>query len=131
MPTERLEGSTLPHALSSAVADFADLVQKELRLARAEIAEKLANKVRAGFWMIASALLAFVAVLLLTAGLVIWISTLGISLPASCVIVAIAAAAISGIAYYTGRTDAREGFAPERTIHQLNRDIQETKERLS
>lgn len=131
MPTEGLGGSTLPRALSGAVADFADLVQKEIRLARAEIGEKLATKVRAGAWMIFAAMLVFVAILLLMAGLVIWISTLGISLPAACLIVAAATAVLATIPYYAGRDDAREGLAPERTIHQVNRDIQEAKETLS
>jgi membrane protein implicated in regulation of membrane protease activity len=113
------------------MADFADLVQKELRLARAEIGEKLATKVRAGAWMIVAAILGFVAILLLMAGLVIWISTLGISLPGACLLVAAATAVLATIAYYAGRDYAREGLAPERTIHQVNRDIQEAKETLS
>ena len=131
MPTEHLSGSTLPRALSGAMADFADLVQKEIRLARAEIGEKLSNKVRAGAWMGVAAVLGFVAILLLMAGLVIWISTLGISLPAACLIVAAATAVLATIAYYAGRDDARESLAPERTIHQVNRDFQEAKETLS
>jgi len=131
MPTEGLGGATLPRALSRAVADFADLVQKEIRLARAEIGEKLATKVRAGAWMIVAAMLGFVAILLLMAGLAIWISTLGLSLPAACLIVAAATAVLAAISYYAGRDDARDGLAPERTIHQVNRDIQEAKETLS
>lgn len=131
MPTEHLSGSTLPRALSVAMADFADLFQKEIRLARAEIGEKLATKVRAGVWMIVAAMFGFVAILLLMAGLVIWISTLGLSLPAACLLVAAATAVLAMIAYYAGRDDARESLAPERTIHQVNRDIQEAKETLS
>ena len=131
MPTEHLSGSTLPRALSGAMADFADLVQKELRLARAEIGEKLATKVRAGAWMIVAAMFGFVAILLLMAGLVIWISTLGLSLPAACLLVAAATAVLATVAFYAGRDDARESLAPERTIYQVNRDIQEAKETLS
>ena len=37
MAHERLKDSTLPHSLSEVVADLADLFQKELRLAKAEI----------------------------------------------------------------------------------------------
>lgn len=131
MPTEHLSGSTLPRALSGAMADFADLVQKELRLARAEIGEKLATKVRAGAWMMVAAMFGFVAIFLLMAGLVSWISTLGFSLPAACLLVAAATAVLATIAYYAGRDDARESLSPERTIHQVNRDIQEAKETLS
>jgi hypothetical protein len=131
MPTEHLSGSTLPRAFSGAMADFADLVQKEIRLARAEIGQKLASKVRGGAWMIVAAMFGFVTILLLMAGLVIWVSALGFSLPAACLLVAAATAVLATIAYFAGRDDAREGLAPERTIHQVNRDFQEAKETLS
>ena len=52
MTTERLRASALPRALSDIVVDVADLVQKEMRLARAEIGDKLSNKLRAGAWML-------------------------------------------------------------------------------
>ena len=54
--------------MSDVVADFADLVQKEMKLARAEIAEKLSNKLRAGVWLSAAAALAFLTVALLAPG---------------------------------------------------------------
>lgn len=42
------EQSTLPNAFSKVVTDLADLIQKEMRLARAELAEKLSASIRAG-----------------------------------------------------------------------------------
>lgn len=131
MSTERVRNSTLTRAVSDVVADFADLVQKEMRLARAEIAEKLSNKLRAGIWLSGAAALAFVTVLLLVQALVLWIATLGFSLAEACLMVAGATAALAALAYAAGRADAAESLAPDRTIHQVNRDIQETKERLT
>ena len=54
MELDRLKDTALPHALSDAVGDLADLVQKELRLARAEISEKISAKLNAafGFWLL-------------------------------------------------------------------------------
>jgi Putative Actinobacterial Holin-X, holin superfamily III len=130
MTTERLRASPLPRALSDVVVDVADLVQKEMRLARAEIAEKLSNKLRAGAWMLISAAMALGAFLMLIEGLALWISTFGTSLYASHWIIGVALALMSALAYFAGRAGARESLAPERTIHQVNRDMTETKERL-
>ena len=131
MTTERLRASPLPRALSDVVVDVADLVQKEMRLARAEIGEKLSNKLRAGTWMLVAAAMALSAFLMLIEGLALWIATFGISLYASHWIIGAALALISVLAYFAGRADARESLAPERTIHQVNRDLRETKERLT
>ena len=130
MTTERLRASPLPRALSDVVVDVADLVQKEMRLARAEIGEKLSNKLRAGTWMLVAAAMALIAFLMLIEGLALWIATFGISLYASHWIIGAALALISVLAYFAGRADARESLAPKRTIHQVNRDMIETKERL-
>jgi uncharacterized membrane protein YqjE len=130
MTTEQLRASPLPRALSDVVADVADLIQKELRLARAEIGEKLSNKLRAGTWMLIAAAVALIAFLMLIEGLALWIATFGISLYASHWIIGAALALISVLAYFAGRADARESLAPKRTIHQVNRDMIETKERL-
>jgi hypothetical protein len=123
MTTERLRASPLPRALSDVVVDVADLVQKEMRLARAEIGEKLSNKLRAGTWMLIAAAVALIAFLMLIEGLALWIATFGISLYASHWIIGAALALISVLAYFAGRADARESLAPERTIHQVNRDL--------
>jgi len=131
MTTERLRASPLPRALSDVVVDVADLVQKEMRLARAEIGEKLSNKLRAGTWMLIAAAVALIAFLMLIEGLALWIATFGVSLYASHWIIGAALALISVLAYFAGRADARESLAPERTIHQVNRDLRDTKERLT
>ena len=48
---DHLKNSALPRALSEVVSDLADLFQKEIRLARAELSEKLSLKIRAGVWI--------------------------------------------------------------------------------
>ena len=57
-------GSSLPHILSRVVADLADLLQKEVRLARAELSQKLAMSLRAGLGIGISVALLIVTALL-------------------------------------------------------------------
>ena len=62
---DHLRNSPLPRALSDVVSDLADLFQKEIRLARAELSEKLSVKIQAGVWILAAATLGLFAVLVL------------------------------------------------------------------
>jgi uncharacterized membrane protein YqjE len=131
MASERLKHTTLARALSDVVGDFADLLQAEMKLARVEITEKLSTKVRAGVWLGGAAILGFVILLLLVQAGVIWIASTGISLTASCLIVAGVLAPAAALAYFAGHAEAQESLVPERAIEQVNRDIKETKDRLS
>ena len=129
MITER--DYVLPHAFSDVLSDFADLAQKELRLARAELSSKLSIKLRAGIWMATAAGLALVVVVLLAQALVLWIAaTFAIAVHLSCLIVALCVAAGAALAYHQGRDDAQEELTPSRTMHQVERDIMTTKEQL-
>lgn len=128
---EHLKNSALPRAVADVVGDFADLIQKELRLAKAEISEKLAAKLRAGLWFGIAGGLGFVAFMLVVQGIVFGIATFGIAMHWSCLIVAVALAAIAGAAYAKAMADAREELTPTRTIKQIQRDIATAKEQLS
>ena len=129
MATER--DSVLPRAFSDVLSDFADLIQKELRLARAELSSKLSIKLRAGIWLATAAGLALVVAILLAQAVVLWIAaTFAITVHSSCLIVAVCLAAGAALAYYQGRRDAQETLSPSRTIHQIERDIMTTKEQI-
>ena len=56
--------SSLPNAFSKVITDLTDLIQKEMRLARAELSEKLSISIRAGVWMSVATALVIVAALL-------------------------------------------------------------------
>ena len=63
--------SSLPTTFSKVITDLADLMQKEIRLARAELSEKLSISIRAGVWISVASMLAVVALFcLVTGGLV-------------------------------------------------------------
>ena len=128
---DRVKDTAVPRALSDVVSDVADLFQKELRLARTELSEKLSNKLRAGIWMSASAAFGAAAALLILQALVFAIASYGIAMHWACLIVAAALAALGGLAFAMGRADAVEDPTPTRTIHQVKQDFATAKEQLS
>ena len=71
MALERLKDAALPHVVSSVVADLADLFQKEMRLARAELSAKITTKIQAGVWMSAAGILGLIAALLVVQAAVV------------------------------------------------------------
>ena len=128
---DHLKNSPLPRALSDVVADLADLFQKEIRLARAELSEKLSLKIQAGVWMSAAAALGLVAVLVLVQAAIFGIASgFGIALHWSCLAVAALLTVIAVAAYAKGRANAKEQLSPTRTIYQVKQDIATAKEQL-
>jgi|SRR4029079_17804383 len=130
MEANRLRASTLPTAFSNALADIADLFQKELRLVRAELSFKLARKFRGGVWILAAALLLVVAAAVFAQALVLWIASFGISLHLACLMVAALFALLAVFAYAAGKSDVSEDLTPTQSIHQFQEDIRTTKEQL-
>jgi hypothetical protein len=117
--------------VSDVVADLADLFQKEMRLAKAELSEKISTKIQAGVWMAAAGMLGLIAGLLVVQALVFGIASFGIAMHWSCLIVAAVFGAGAAFAFLRGRADAREDMTPTRTITQIKRDIAQTKEQLT
>ena len=131
MALEHTKQSRLPSILATVIGDLADLVQKEVRLARTEIVGKLSTKLQAGIWMAVAGVLGFITLLLLVEAAVFGIASSGIALHWSCVIVAAGVALLAGLAFLKGRADAREEMTPTRTIHQIKQDISTAREQLS
>ena len=131
MVLDRIKDAALPHALSNVVGDLVDLFQIEMRLARAELSEKIATKLQAGIWISVAGVLALIAGLLIVQAIVFGIASYGIALHWSCLIVAGILAAIALMSFFKGRSDAKEELAPTRTINQVKQDIATAKEQLS
>jgi uncharacterized membrane protein len=124
--------SSLPHVLSTVVSDLADLLQKEMRLVRAELSQKLALSIRAGVWMvIAAALLIFAALLVVQACVLGLTAATGIALHWSSLIVAAALGVFAGAAFIKGRAEVPDQIAPGRSLYQIKRDITAAKEQLT
>jgi hypothetical protein len=127
-----LKNSALPRALSDVIGDVADLFQKEMDLARAELSSKLSMKLRAGAWMSIAAGLGLIALLLVVEAAVFAIAaSFAIALHWSCLIVAAALGIAAALFYAKGRSDAAEDLMPNRTIHQVEQDIATVKEQLT
>jgi len=129
MSHERLRYAAAP--VTEVVADLADLFQKELRLAGAEMSARLSTKLHAGIWMSVAGVLGLIAGFVLIQAAIFAIASLGIALHWSCLIVAVALGAVALASFLKGRADAREELTPARTIHHVKRDIATVKEQLS
>jgi hypothetical protein len=124
--------STLPGAFSTVISDLADLMQKEVRLARAELAEKLSVTIRAGVWISAAGVLAVLALLLVVQAGVLGLSAAtGLALHWSSLIVAAVLAIVAAIAFAKGKADAPTQLAPGRAMTQIKQDIEVAKEQFT
>ena len=124
--------SSLPNSFSKVITDLADLMQKEMRLAQAELSEKLSISIRAGVWMSAAAVLAIVGVFLIVQAIVLGLSAAtGTALHWSCLIVAAVLAAAAGTGFSKGRADLPDQLTPDRAINQVKQDIAVAKEQFT
>jgi Putative Actinobacterial Holin-X, holin superfamily III len=126
-----LRNSGLVQALTDLLGDLADLLRKELQLAKAEITEKIASRLRVGIWMVVAGALGMVAALLLVEAAVFAIASFGIALHWSCLIVAALFAAAAAAAFFQGRSQAQDELLPTRTARQISQDIRTAKEQLT
>ena len=131
MVLDRIKDAALPQAFSNVVGDLVDLFQIEMRLARAELSEKIATKLQAGIWISVAGVLALIAGLLIVQAIVLGIASYGIALHWSCLIVAGVLAVIALMSFFKGRSGAKEELAPTRTINQVKKDIATAKEQMS
>ena len=126
------EQSSLPNAISNVISDLADLFQKEVRLARAELSEKISITFRAGIWIFAAAILSIVAVLLAVQACVLALSAeTGIALHWSSLIVAAILGVAASAVFAKGRADVPSQIAPDRAINQVKQDIAVAKEQFT
>ena len=122
---------SMSEAFSRVVSDLADLMQKEMRLAKAEIANKITLGLRAGVWMSVAAVFGMIALLLLVQTCVFGLSAAtGLALHWSSLIVAAVLGAIAAASFAKGKADT-PSLAPDRAVHQVKRDIAVAKEQFS
>jgi len=131
MAYDQLKNATLPRALSEVVADLADLFQKELRLAKTEISQKISTKLQASIWFVVAGVLGVLGGLVLIEALVFGIASFGIALHWSCLIVAAILLVAGAVAFFKARADAAEEMTPTRTVYQVQQDIAIAKEQLT
>jgi hypothetical protein len=131
MAHESLQGSPLITALRDLAADVSDLLRKEIRLAKAEVTEAVAGRLKAGVWMVVAGLLGIIALLLVAQALVFGIASFGIGLHWASLIVAAVLGGLAAGAFFYGRWVANTSPTPTRTRRQINADITAMREHLT
>ena len=129
---EHLKETLLVRAAADVVADFADLLQKEIGLARAETSSNVSKAVSSGIWFAAAAGFGTLAAGLIVAALVAGL-TAAVQIPVywSCLIWAGVFVIIASAIYAKARSNAGNDMMPRRTLGQVKQDIATMKERLS
>lgn len=117
---------------TAAIAQSADLVQTEFRLARAEVSEKLAA-LRIGLALMAVGAIFLIAALgMLLQALVSVLIAAGMSPPAAILLVAGGAAVIGLVLFLMGQKRLNpEELVPDRTLTSLSRDGRMMKETVT
>lgn len=126
MAHEQVKQTSLNQSLSDLIGDIADLVQKEFRLAKAEIVNKLTIKVQGIAWIAAAGAMGLIAAILAVQALVFAIASFGIAMHWSCLIVAALFAAFGVLAFLKGRANASADLMPSRTLEHITRDMATT-----
>src|SRR5579872_5494817 len=107
-----LRNSAIGRTLSEFLGDLTDLIQKEIRLIRAEVSEKVGARLQAVVWMAAAGVIALVAALFLLAGIVFALIAWGLSPYLSCFAVAAALAILAFALFSYGRALIAEDLLP-------------------
>ena len=126
-----LRESAVVRALADLLGDLSDLVGKEMRLAKAEMTEKLTSRLRGMIWMGVAALLGLTAFVLVIQSAVVALARWGLELHWAYLLVAAALAAIGTAAFLQGRSAAQDELLPSRTLAQLTNDLRTVKERVT
>jgi hypothetical protein len=128
---ESLKQSALITAISNSIGGVSDLLQNEIRLAKAELADKVSTKLRAGLWISITGVLGLCAALAAIEAAIFAIASYGLALHWSCLVVAGILSLGAVGTYAIGGADARASITPTRTMRQLRQDGAMAKEKLS
>jgi CHASE3 domain sensor protein len=130
MAEESLWETRLIRVVTDLGTDLADLIEKELRLARTEIVQKLTLGLQAAAWFAVAAVLGIFAVLLILEALVFGIAAAGVPLWGSCLLVAFLLCVLAAIAFLYARRQSSEDMTPVRSARQFTRAVGTVKEQL-
>ena len=122
----------LASVMTQVVSDLAFLLQTEIRLARAEIGEKLSNAANGGMFIGIGAVLLLPGVFVLLLAMVRWLAVAGLPDQWRLLLVGAVTVAI-GVALALVGANRFKGSAlvPDRTIEQLQADYTVVKEHVS
>jgi len=130
-PHAERSGLSLLNGIAALFNDYSDLVQKEIRLARAEIVEAVTSQLRSGALMAAAGFLGLIAFLLIIEGIVFAIASAGLGLYWSCFLVALVLLGGAAGLYSYARSSTTKRPLLGRSIEQVRRDIRTVKEQAT
>lgn len=121
-------GSTIGEIIGSLANDVQDLVRGEIKLARAELDQKLHRVIMAAIWLVGGALLAFAGLVVVLQGAA---AALALVLPtwAASLIVGVAIVVIGGIFAWSGLSMlSLKTLTPDRSMASLQKDARTVKD---
>jgi len=112
-------------------SDFAYLLQTEIRMARAELSERLSAAASAGAYVAAAAVLLLSGFIVLLVDIARWLEVAGLFYPWSLLLVAIVALAAGGALAFVGVGRLKESsLVPQRTLGQMREDFMVAKDHV-
>ena len=130
MAYEHLRDSALPRIVTSVIADVAQLFQAEVRLAKAEIASNVTAKLQSIVGFAIAGVFGLVTLLLIAQAMVFSLIARGIEPHWAALTVAAVFCVLAGVSAAIAMSKARQELAPQRTVHQVSKDIRVVKEQL-
>lgn len=119
----------LVSVVTHVASDLAYLVQTEIRLARAEIGEKLSAVSNAGTYLAMAGVIALCGVIVLLFDIARWLTVAGVPLEWGLLIVAIVTLAIgAALAIFGVNRLKGSALVPNRTLEQMREDYAVAKE---
>ena len=130
MAYEHLRDSALPQIVTSVIADVAQLFQAEVRLAKAEIASNVTAKLQSIVGFAIAGVFELVTLLLIAQAIIFPLIARGIEPPWAALTVAAVFCVLAAVSAAIAMSKARQELAPQRTVHQVSKDIRVVKEQL-
>ena len=121
-------GLTIGEIIGSLANDVQDLVRGEIKLARAELDQKLHRVIMAAIWLLGGALVAFAGLVVVLQGVA---AALALVLPtwAASLIVGVAIVVIGGIFAWSGMSMlSLKTLTPDRSVASLQKDARTVKD---
>jgi len=130
MAYEHLRDSALPRIVTSVIADVAQLFQAEVRLAKAEIASNVNAKLQSIAAFAIAGVFGFVTLILIAQTFVFLLMAWGVESYWASLIVAVGFGVLAAASIAFAMSKARQELTPQRTVHQVEKDIRVVKEQL-
>jgi hypothetical protein len=131
MNLENRDNRSVGELLRDLAQDVSRLIRDELALARSETNDKIQGMMRSTMSIIAGGFMLLAALIVLLQALVIALANVMPAWAAAC-LVGLVVAIIGGIMVYAGQKQLSETqLTPERTAHNLRKDINLAKEQVT